>query len=99
MPTQVTVDLQDLKLLVKLLLACSIESRAQRAVRISQSAKHKDAVRRYVQAVNAAVPEARKDQKARYRDLLNSLKTGDNVRQSLATFVAHEAKSSTASDT
>jgi hypothetical protein len=99
MPKDVTVSLKDLRFLVKLAWALSVESHAQKALRVHQISKNPRVVKEYVAAVRAALPEAKKQETKRYDELLKSLKSGENVRQSLANFATREAKSPDASGT
>ena len=93
MGKEVTIPLKDLRELVKLLLVCSIESRAQRLVRKKQPKEKTPVVRQYLLAVAEMIPDARKYQKARFSELLSSLRSGQDVPPALASFLAHEAKS------
>ena len=99
MPQTVTINLEDLRKLVKLLFTCSIQRRAQRTLRAKQVKFNKAVVRAYLEAVLSELPDARKSVRTDYRELFAALKDGSDVRRALANFVVHEAKSSTASDT
>jgi hypothetical protein len=57
MPKEVTVDLKDLRFLVKIMLGFSIESRAHKLLRQSQIPKNKAAVNRYMAALRVAIPQ------------------------------------------
>jgi hypothetical protein len=93
MPKEVTVDLKDLRFLVKIMLGFSIESRAHKLLRQSQIPKNKAAVNRYMAALRVAIPQAKMEREKQFRDLLDAVKTGDNLRHTLATFAARVAKS------
>lgn len=98
MPTELSVDLHDLRILVKSLVTNSVESRAHRLLRQNQSLTNRDVAKQYFAAYKAALPQARKDLKPQYRELLNSLRTGNNIRQTLARFAAREVQSLSESD-
>jgi hypothetical protein len=98
MPKNVTVNLEDLRFLVKLAWALSVESRAQKALRIHQISKNRKVVEKYVAAYRLAVPDARKQAREIYGDLLKSLKSGENVPQTLSSFVVRAAKSPDVAD-
>jgi hypothetical protein len=93
MSKTVVVGLKDLRWLVKLLLAYSIESRAQGLVRKEQSKEYAESVRLYLAEVRKMVPSAREQQSKHFDELLSSLRSGSDVRLALANFVAREAKS------
>jgi hypothetical protein len=98
MSVEVTVELEDLRRLVKKMCALSIECRAQQALRVYQIPTNRKVVAEYVAAYRLAVPEARKQERALYGDFLKSLKSGNNVRQTLSSFVARVATSQGATD-
>jgi hypothetical protein len=94
MSKTVTVNLRDLKALVKLLFACSVESSAQRMIRKKQPKDREAVVKQYLEALVEMMPAAREKQRTYFHELLSSLRSGSDVPLALANFVAREAKSS-----
>jgi hypothetical protein len=99
MGKEVTIPLKDLRSLVKLLYGCSVGIQAQRLVRRKQP-KAKDAiVKQYLLAVAEMVPDAKKREKARFGELLASLRSGQDVPVALASFLIREDTKSSGSRT
>ncbi len=99
MGKEVTIPLKDLRTLVKLLFLYSVDNRAQRLVRKKQPEEKAPIVKQYLLAVAEMMPAARKRQRARYGELLASLRSGQDVPLVLATFLAREAKTSADAET
>ena len=98
MPKEVTISLKDLRKLVRVMVAYSIESRAHALLRKTYSPQNKPAVERYMTELRAAIPQAKKQRLAQFHYLLVAVKTGENLPLALATFADHEAKSSSEPD-
>jgi len=75
-----------LRFLVKLAWALSVESRAQKGFTHPPDFKNRKVVEKYVAAYRLAVPDARKQARELYGDLLKSLKSGENVPQNFIQF-------------
>jgi outer membrane PBP1 activator LpoA protein len=90
----VTVRLADLRSVINLLYVFSVESYAQRLLRKRQPSKKQQIVTQYLAAIAALVPEAKEHREEWFRELLASLKSGQNVQEHLLAFVLQAEKPS-----
>ena len=94
----VTVRLTDLRSVVNLLYAFSVESYVQRLVRKRQPQEKRQIVTQYLSAVAALVPEAEAYREELFRDLLSGLQSGQSVQEHLTAFVLRAGKPSAQRD-
>jgi hypothetical protein len=90
MPT-ICLDLEDFKAFVIQSLNYAIESRAALSIRTTQLALgRREQIERYLAAMDEAKPASRDHWKLAYRELLESLETGNGVAEALSEFICYE---------
>jgi|ERR1035441_4388459 hypothetical protein len=89
---EVAVDLKDLELLVKRLIQSATEARAERAVRIKLLLTNPQPAQKWGALVEAAMSTARMEEEPKYRELLTSLESGENIHLALSNLVAGDRR-------
>jgi hypothetical protein len=83
---EVSVSLKALKKLVDISFERDVQERAQIMVLNQPGMSNPEAAFEFARLTNESKPEAQKQVELRYRNLLDALKTGENVSEALSSF-------------
>jgi hypothetical protein len=83
---EVSVSLKALKKLVDISFERDVQERAQIMVLNQPGMSNPEAAIEFARLTNESKPEAQKQVELRYRNLLDALKTGENVSEALSSF-------------
>jgi hypothetical protein len=85
---EVNVSLKALKNLIDRSFERDVQERAQIMVLNQPGMSNPEAAFEFARLTNEAKPEAQKQVELRYRNLLEALRTGENVSEALSSFIS-----------